>query len=379
MLKASDEGSAGRDDSTEPQPRCDSWFITIITTDVALFYKSREPEEHVAGITKFVKSLHDEKHCSLRVQLVVMATGAVSVDNPAKQTNIAEDNNHSCRVEEGRHLFNSSVGNCVQELQRTLVTLLQQEERSNTEISIEIIDQCQLGLQTLWAPWLDIRFANTKSSTASKSSILWELDLPETWDCVQSKICLQLKSHVAPSMLTTGVPVMLSPLLPHSKNNDASITSLLSPLKPIQLAPIESLDASLLYGLPMTVTAGVNKERHGSEQQVEDMKVLVQSMFHVLHERGQAIVLKGERPLGKHSVVTRDEKAQIYVIMPRASSGSLSSATSGILFHYASGPDLIDVPTPKLVEGDHKQVVEHVQQALDCLPCLPINPFLVEG
>ena len=237
------------------------------------------------------------------------------------------------------------------------------------------------------------------SSSSSSTTSTMTLVLPETADGMQCSLSLRASyTKVVPLPAAPGLLRDLELL-----NDDV--------LEPLQLVPISLLDASLLYGVPMSVQAAVTTTSSGSSddedddemEQFQEMQGLVQALLSQLVTRDCALLLQRKPTSTTPSDNNNDDMTddgglfhsttspQLFVLLPEEVPPSLRSTTTttstacasstGILFRYASADQLWvqqEQSNHPSLHNSNPYVEQFVTQSLEQLDCQPINPLFVQ-
>ena len=358
--------------------------ITLVTSDLALLSRggaqSSTISEHADSVSKFYRRLLSRAEIdrtNMEINLVVMTTGAGKIQQLSDASGGGSKDTYESMLLENEDIdgvarFNQSFLELYSELE-TITAELQPKKKSAyaPKLHIKLLDPIHISLQALWEPWTEILFNKWSLTTASgRNTRSMEVEMPETLDGVQTKLCFSLVSHICP-LSSASSRLFWSCLAKEGETLS---------LEPVQTTQVESINASLLFGFPLTVKAASLTSTYGDDSQDEMMRALVQAFFHELYTRDQVLVLKQHfsAPYKCCDTKTRGARStRLYVLMPKEDENG-SDPLCATLFRYATGVELLDVPTnqsaPDLMVTEVK---EHIQRSLDCLPCLPIDPFQV--
>jgi hypothetical protein len=155
-----------------------------------------------------------------------------------------------------------------------------------------------------------------------------------------------------------------------------------SKLEAVQLVPIASIDASLLYGVVIGVRAGLENDL----DQHNEMGLLVRTLFIQLSSKDCALLLRSTNKEGPPpSDSTRcglfHDYEQTFLLMTEEIPTPLkhqTSPTSGVLYRLASADHFIQEMSPADVMSSDKDennpFTEYMEASLDCLVwCSPVN------
>jgi hypothetical protein len=173
-----------------------------------------------------------------------------------------------------------------------------------------------------------------------------EFDLPETFDGTECKLCFDTAYKVFPTALDTKTFPQLA--------GDLRLLGQLS-LKALQLVPQSSLDASLLFGIPITLTTGLENDF----EKYQTIDALVRSLFAALHERDMALLLQSSsNPTPGNVDENGDGNAlsdtprlfhqrnETFVLLPQEFPKSAKTQPhSGLLLRYANDHQLLTEAT----------------------------------
>jgi hypothetical protein len=237
------------------------------------------------------------------------------------------------------------------------------------DIGLSSIDSSPVGYHFLARQWA------RQSVLAHAARKRLQFNLPETLEGTQCAISFDMSYEVLP--FPVNGPRATSIL------NDLDVLSN-SSVEVVQTVPLSSIDASLLFGLPITVKNGLE---NGFDQ-YQTMEVLVYSLLRNLQERELALLLQTAPQHGHTKSASQSlfgsAGSQMFLLMAKELPKSLSQQPQcGILFRYAEAIHLIGEASSttqiSLIDPDtESQLVDYVDQALDCLECSTPNPQYME-
>lgn len=361
--------------------------ITILTNDVSLFCDT-DTKVHEKGVDRFWKTVaplfQDSKVG--KIQIVVATTGTVVTMNDPDKPKDDRDDPEAMDVDvydvmdasfEETELIRDQelvVATCVRTIQTQLRLRAQEDFCKNqshiaageapVDISLSTIGNGTIAYQALSRQWV----RESLLGRSMRGNL--ELELPETVDGTQCAVSLDVSYQVFPCMVDSSETIKLA--------TDLKLLSA-SKMKLVQLVPLDSIDASLLFGIPMLVRTQLASDL----DQFEVMQVLTRSLFSVLAERQSAMLLCPEDKItgnGEESGLFHSAE-QTFVLMAKESSKTSSGApNSGLLYRYAHADQLLAEavsPTSQVLldEETQQQYSNYVEQALECLECSPINPL----
>jgi len=196
-----------------------------------------------------------------------------------------------------------------------------------------------------------------RDSLCANRSFSVSFDLPMVEDGTQCCLSLDIQYNVLPYRLDDS----------RTKSMMTDLEALCSRLlKPIQLLPLDAVDASLLYGIPMRVQSSVL----GSFADFEEVETLTRTFFAHLVEKQVAVLLENESAKKQYILMAQENPV-----------GSEYPPRSGILFQYASRKDMLTefIPPsgkPNVNDEIGQQYAVYMDSALGGIPCAPLNPLI---
>ena len=341
--------------------------ISIVTTDVALFCDT-SVEAHVKALDSFfaaVSLYHLES-----VQIIVATTTALGLLNAGSMKDLphnGEGEAHSNAL----HAHEDAMNHCIDAIQAKLDELeCTFTSRSGVgtglgppSLSISVIECNPIGFRSFSRQWI-------RESLLNRTTGRLCFDLPETLHGTQCSVSLEISYQTFPFALdSTQATMLLEDLRGMSK------------LDVLQLVPLSSIDASLLFGIPMTVRAGLESDY----EQFQETNALARSLFKLLQEREYALLLRAPcltKSAGMFS--SCDSSAvQIFVLMAQEPPKSLGeSPCSGLLFRFAHADNLLCEANGSSClglldknEALEAQYTDYIDAALATLECTPFNPL----
>lgn len=383
--------------------------ITVITHDVALFTDTNV-DSHKRAVTRLWERLREkfDSNQIRSVNIVVFQSGADALepsstwnggmdidhddDDDAESTgqmHVGEDETGRGKNDRSAATTNDQFGHvphrfkvahCAKVVQSHLSHLLDKEFKRNSglqhgrgspmEVSFEGKDFHSIHFQSIIRDW-----SREIMLSASGTGCI-SFDLPETLDGTQCSVMLNLSYSI----------------LPYPVNSVAS-EGLVQNLKSwtecyfevVQLVPLDEVDLSLIYGVPITAKAGLD----GDLEQYREMQKLVAELWKYLASKDVAMVLRCIKDAEANSY--GEEKPffggggqKIFLLMAqipsdemRGESGEKFMATgNGMLYQYLSdGNQILD----KRDSGDFHEVedndyTEVIKCSLEFLDCAKVNP-----
>lgn len=362
--------------------------ITILVTDVSLFCDS-DVESHTGAVDRFANYVAPFFHKSRlnSIQIVVASTGTIALQVEHDDAVIQEaDADGDVQMKNGeKDVSNQYARNhehavtaCVEAIQAKLeeheyVAHSRQgvsigEEGGNPfNVSFSIIDNSPVGYRQLSRQWI------RDSLLVCRLSSRLRFDLPQTLEGLQCTVSLDANYQIFPFAINTPQAKMLLSDLDQMAGLDFNVK---------QLVPVSSIDASLLYGIPMQVRAGLENDF----AQFQEMQALVRSLFHLLQERELAILLNASATgkASKNGLFQSSGSEHLFVLMAQELPASLAlteSPQTGLLYRIANTDELLAEATAagsvasKKAEETESQYVDYIDQAISCLQVRPFNPL----
>ena len=420
--------------------------VLLVSNDVSLFCDTNEAS-HKRATSRFwdlVKPFFQDS--TLRsIQIVVVKTGTVALAKPPEEYDMnhvptktykspgtasderEDDDDDRMEVDddeakmpskeskqaeeesEARSMHEILIAKCTRTLQALLISRSEEAYKTNrsyaaignpiapVEISFTMVDATvhpRLGFKSLFRRCLrDIvssimafhAMAETGDSVgqlSSANSNCIHLELPETLDGTQCSISLEVSYKTLPFSLDRSVV---------TKGFFSDLNELVqSKMEIVQLVPISCVDASLLFGVPMRVRAGLE----GDLEQYQEALVLVQSLFRLMQQKEVAMLLRvqdevDDESTNKNAVETifhNTKKSQTFLLMAEEKVAGDCPPSTGILFRYASAEELLlEQAKPlshvniSLPEEVTKQYESYVDNALDLFECSALNPLYLDA
>jgi len=353
--------------------------VTIVSTDVALFCDT-DVESHMAAVDRFVAQIAPfSLDC---VQIVVATTTSLGLQEAHGTKKKDGDADEAMELLEGGNGgSNAAIENHEDALNRcidAIQTKLDEAEEAVTSrlgvgaeaggtlnVSFTVIDGSPVAFKFLSRQWIrDTLLVNRTSGSL-------RFDLPETLDGTQCSVSLEIGYQIFPFAINSLLAAMLMEDLSGMAKMDV-----------LQLVPLSSVDASLLFGVPMTVRAGLESDY----AQFQEMEALVRSLFKILQDQELAIVLRA--PSNTKStkglfLSSSSSTEQHFVLMAQELPKSLGQPPcTGLLYRFANADQLLGEATvatgSNLLNGNEEmesQYTEYIDAALATLTCIPFNPL----
>lgn len=332
--------------------------ITILTNDVS-FVSDTRAKAHNAGLDSFWNRVKthflDSKIQSIRI--VVLLTDAVEVVEDEQDVSLEDTRSRGLAIAECINAINQQIHKKVEaefHANRSHLQFDASKHLPATNIALSTVDNSTVGLKTLLRTW---------SRERLQGSCRLTLDLPETMDSSQCSLALDA--------VYKSIPFRLDSQPARALQQDLELLGQ-AKLQVEKLVSIASLDASLLYGVPIRVRPGLESDI----QSHNEMMLLVQSLFHQLSHKEYALVLASEGPQSSHEEGLFHSNYQTFVLMAEEIPIPLQETTSpstGLLFRVASADHLMEEIGPAdFISLNRKKdstnpFADYVEQALDCL------------
>jgi hypothetical protein len=206
------------------------------------------------------------------------------------------------------------------------------------------------------------------------------LALPETADFDSCIVAMQASYKIMPFRLDSMLAMKLYydlELISHSE------------LNVLQLIPTESIDASLLYGVPIFLRSSLAKT---TDQHRENLLIL-QAMIKTLAKKDCALLLSSaflatDQADATSNNLFQKRENQLFLLMPEVLGSKVGPPTcNGVLFRIARADHMLDEETVDganqgihsfdMREGETSEYDECVEMSLESLPCSPLNPLYI--
>ena len=253
-------------------------------------------------------------------------------------------------------------------------------------ISISAIDLA-MDFSSLCQKWSRESLHAATISKLTQTSPMISFQLPETADFDACEISFTAYYKNMPFRVDSAQALRLY--------EDLILLSKAS-LQVVQLVPVSSIDASLIYG----VTIGLRCAHENDEESHHEKNYLVQSLFQRLSTRDCALLLQSNNDQDIDQVSKPDglfhscEEKQQFLFMPEfvVSKEGPVAPKSGVLCRIASLDHILQdtftsdslkpvhPPHAHLEVGNSKLGInpfsDYVEDSLDSLHCSPLNPWL---
>lgn len=382
--------------------------LFIFTTDSTLF-SGTDPESHVAEFDRFWRcvsnSIRTDTVSSLKIVIVDTTSAARLMKTARDNDSLALNDESSNAVLPNRlHVFQ-----CVNKIQQRIQDL----PNSALKVQLEFMDGV-VDFQTLLQMWVRESFHQTYQIETGASNVDGKLrfELPETIDGTMCSISLDLSYTILPNRIDSPSTVELV--------RDMKMLSSLSPasVEVLQAIPLQSVDSSLIYGVPMYARAGLEHDL----SQYDQMKMLVRQLWKYLSRNEVALILRvrGEaEEEDEHNGPLIDSKRggrnqccdQLFLLTSQVAvkkqsiqfnpESSMESSKAlevcpdrerkgeapcnGILYRYATKNQILhfgsEESDSKLADEDDSaeanEYMDYIERSMDMLTSAGLNPFLV--
>ncbi len=363
--------------------------ITIISNDVA-FFTDTNIETHRRAVTRLWERMRIkfQSNAVRSVKVVAFETKVAALHGPNGPNGNASNDSDSpqCMKTENNddstpHRF--KVAFCVREIQNHIHKLLEKEFQQppsidgkagmQMNIRFEFKDLNSISFLSIMQEWACDMLM---SGTSDMGRICFEL--PETFDGTQSAISLDLSYSICPYRLDS---LMTKVLLDELKELSTSS------IEVVQLVPLDSIDLSLIYGMPISAKAGMEGDLH----QFKHMQILVSALLDYLGSNDVALVLKSW-----HSERRSMNDSKLFLLMAQvegrraddddfeaeSESSKFHAIGRGMLYHYVDKLEFIledDVSKGGNRDNSKEDEMskfssEYVENSLGLLSCSELAP-----
>ena len=372
-------------------PAKNTYTLSIFTADTALF-ADRDPGSHVEGFNLFLKraSKAARTHDTAITILVVDTASTVEGMKSAR-----EHGSTSSKEDSDSTMFNRfNILQCISAIRQRI----QELPVTSLKIKLEVIDGSAVDFQTLLQIWTRDSLIQTYEAKPNIESLDGRLqfELPETIDGTICSISLNLQYMMLPDRIDSHSTMKLV--------EDMQLLSSLTPssVEVLQTVPLQSIDSSLIYGVPMYAQPWVENDLF----QYDQMKILVRQLWKYLSRNNVALVLRvrlesqEDAPLNCRSDCSEDQlfllTSQVAVqkqsIQPSSALDIMpdhqrtgESPCNGILYRYATKNQILHFGNEE--SNSNSQEEENVAEVIECadyiemsmnmLVSTGLNPFLV--
>ena len=255
-------------------------IITIITNDVALFTDTNI-ESHKRAVTRLWDRLrgHFDSGILSSLQIIVFQTGVEALQPSSSMEGAVVD---SSEISDPLYIpHRLQVVHVAKTVHNLISNLLVREYKRKDgksrgclmDVNFEITDLHPIRLQSIIRDWKK-EILESSSCTGSIS-----FDLPETLDGTQCSVKLGLSFSIWPYPLNNPMTEIMIQKLKMMQNAYFEV---------IQLVPLDSIDLSLVYGVPLVAKAALD----GDLEQFREMQKIVRELFRFAWSRDVALAIR---------------------------------------------------------------------------------------
>lgn len=372
--------------------------ITLFTYDASLLCDA-SMEDHKFALTRFWNRIrpHFHKNQLATIDIVLFHTGTVVAvgqqEHPPKQEIKTVDNKIADGIElssEDESTKLKTANDAVSSLRRNLVDLAEADYKTDrnrehpvTPVSISVLlverDESFGKISRRWTK----RILSPPNLTRSIS-----FALPEMSDGTQCSIFLDLSFRLLPYPIDVA-----RGLLEDLRLLSSSI------IEVIQVCPLSTVDANLLFGVAMEAIPGFQRE----EDRYREMKALVYVLFKKLRLKDIALLLRAtpmhnvSSPSSSYGSPLHHTHHQTYLLsaedFPATTQKSLSQVAiegnpplpvRGSLYRYGNADQMVivgggELYTPEVDTETLDQLNDYIEASIDFFPNSDINPLVNEG
>ena len=380
--------------------------VTIICSDISLFCDTND-DSHRTGLQVFIDHVTPYFHQGLLSSIAItVATnnGQLAIcteENDENEIPVeASDRPLKVSTTTGTQQENhqKAMQNCARVIEWTLHDFINGIHQSRNDLTESSLRCSFILMKNSAVDFMALSHSLVRSAligcNARLDCRLRRIDLPVSGDGTHCSISLEASYEVFPfSVLSCQTKFLSSDL------DDLSTMH----LKVVQIMPLAMIDASLLFGIPLVVRAGLEQDY----VHFQEMKILVRSLFTVLQKQEQAILLRGSscRQLNKRTKIDRMEQLhsefsypseQYFLLMSQEIPSTVLTSTeitstgpnSGLLFRIAHCDDLLhdkymtDSVYGQSIQTDDDreteiQYTEYIENSLSTLTIGTYNPFSI--
>jgi hypothetical protein len=338
--------------------------ITIITNDVALFTDTNI-DSHKRAVTRLWDRLREKFDTGTisSVHIIVFQTG-VDALHPSLSTDLTTegvefsassdplDIPHRLQVV---HVAKTVHGHISDLLLKEYKRKDGYKQGSPMDVSFEMKDLHPIRVQSIVRDW--------KKGVVASSSCTGSIsfDLPETVDGTQCSVELDLSYSILPYPLISSATEVLIQNLKMMKN---------AYFKVIQLVPLDTLDLSLVYGVPLVAKAALD----GDLEQFREMQKIVRELMTYLQKKDVALALRCISD-GKDLLSISHSQHQVFIVMAQTNEEQTGSG-QGMIYQYVSaGHHILDQKIQSGRDEISKEYRDLIGSSLDFLDNKMLNPY----
>ena len=375
--------------------------VSIICSDVSLFCDTND-DSHRAGVQVFID------HVTPYFQQGLLSSIAITVATKSGQLALSTEENdenvipleasgrplHATTIEQQEN-HQKAMQNCVRMIEWTLHDFTNGIHQSRNDLTGSSLRCSFVLVKNSIIDFMALSHSLVRTTltgcNARLDCRLRRIDLPVSGDGTHCSISLEASYEVFPFTVHSFHTKFLS-----SDLDDLSTMN----LKVVQIIPLAMIDASLLFGFPLVVRAGLEQDY----AQFEEMKILVRSLFTVLQTQEQAILLRGSSHRKSNKRTTdkmehldsgfSNPSEQYFVLMSQEIPSTLLNTenaarpSSGLLCRIAHCDHLLhdkymtDSVFGHTIQTDDDreteiQFTEYIENSLSTLSIGTYNPFTI--
>lgn len=370
--------------------------VTLLTNDVAFLCDTKEAS-HKLGLKNFWDQVRPLFRDDLlrSIDIVVAETGAVELT----LQKMDQDNGNDEDEEESVHSTKNAdlqrktrIAQCLHNIQTDITARAETDYNEMrgyddpthpVELRLSSMENADISYKRLARKWTrDIMSPPSATSPLSFS-------LPETIDGMQCTFSLDVSYKIMPYRVDSTAAAGMLADLQLLVDSDIGV---------LQLVPLSCIDASLMFGVPMSVRAAAESEL----EQYKEMKSLLGFLLRYLSDNELGLILRstggGSGILTQFGAPLHHMDGQLLLLLAEELPGrDLMSAgqsqefalqskpipSAGVLFRYANADQLLNAGSSEAfsVDGDSeslKQLAECVETSLDDMKCDSINPLMID-
>ena len=340
--------------------------ITIITNDVALFTDTNI-DSHKRAVTRLWDRLR-EKFDSATISslhIIVFQTGVDALHPSSSTDSTMEGVEFSASSDPLDIPHRLQVVHVAKTVHGHISDLLLKEYKrkdgdkqgSPMDVSFEMKDLHPIRVRSIVRDW--------KKGVVASSSCTGSIsfDLPETVDGTQCSVKLDLSYSILPYPLISSATEVLIQNLKMMKNAYFEV---------IQLVPLDTLDLSLVYGVPLVAKAALD----GDLEQFREMQKIVRELMTYLQQKDVALALRCIND-GKDllSLSSSHSQHQVFIVMAQTNEEQTGSE-QGMIYQYVSaGHHILDQKIQSGSDEVSKEYRDLIGSSLDFLDNKMLNPY----
>lgn len=331
--------------------------LRIFTSDVS-FFSDTSVRLHLMGVERFWNNLinmlgkQDDSMAAQLVRITLSIFRTNSLAMPRKSNELECQQQPKLSMATSRSEYEEVVQLCFQAIEEKVVQLSGRNAATNIDFSLSFVDGTTLDCKSLSREIIrNIVFAGN----------LWyplTLDLPVTPDGTHCQVALEVSYYTLPYSIDRPEFSTM-----HEKLRKLSKSS----LNLVQLAPVSSIDASLLFDVPFAVRSRIV----GTIDQCQQMERLTRVFFSFLQKTELVVLLRSR------------SDDDTFILMPKEFPRTTQQVPhEGLLFRYTHADQLfLEASNSRsclaVIVDDNldTQYTDYIEEALSGVICSPINPL----